>query len=60
MKNIQPSLLGCGGTVLVLGLILYLLFRDDIGGNIVIIGGVMMAGIVLFWLLSWLYRKLKK
>lgn len=60
MKNIQPSLLGCGGTVLILGLIILLLFRDDIGENIILIGGIMMAGIVLFWLLTWIYKKIKK
>ena len=60
MKNINPSLFGCGGIIVLLGLILLVLFRDRIGANFFLIGLIGMGAIVLFWLLAYLSKYLRK
>lgn len=59
MKDLRPSLLGCGGVITLLGLILLILFRDQIGANVFLMGVGMMAAILLFWSLSYAYRFFK-
>ena len=59
MKDIKPSLLGCGGVIALIGLILFIFFRDSIGSNIFWIGVGMMVAIVLFWTLGYVSRYLR-
>jgi Na+/H+ antiporter NhaC len=59
MKDIKPSLLGCGGVIALIGLILFIFFRDSIGSNIFWIGVGMMVAIVLFWILGYVSRYLR-
>lgn len=56
MKDIKPSLFGCGGIITLIGLILFIIFRDQIGSNIFLIGIVLMVGIILFWILGYASR----
>ena len=59
MKDIKPSLLGCGGVIALIGLILFIFFRDSIGSNIFWLGVGMMVAIVLFWILGYVSRYLR-
>ncbi|MGI9527405.1 MAG: hypothetical protein ACR2MS_09885 [Weeksellaceae bacterium] len=59
MKDIKPSLLGCGGIFALIGLILFIFFRDRIGVDIFMLGAWLMGAILLFWILSYVYRYFK-
>ncbi|MXV37805.1 hypothetical protein GO491_03790 [Flavobacteriaceae bacterium Ap0902] len=59
MKNITPSLLGCGGIFVLIGLILLIFFRDRIGAEVFTFGLWLVGAIVLFWLFTLFYKKLK-
>lgn len=56
MKDIKPSLFGCGGIITLIGMILFLIFRDQIGSNIFLIGVVIMVSIILLWILGYASR----
>lgn len=56
MKDIKPSLFWCGGIITLIGMILFLIFRDQIGSNIFLIGVVIMVSIILLWILGYASR----
>ncbi|MDG4951362.1 hypothetical protein NLM59_10525 [Weeksellaceae bacterium KMM 9724] len=56
MKDINPSLFGCGGIITLIGMVLFLIFRDQIGSNIFLIGVVIMVSIILLWILGYASR----
>ena len=59
MKDIKPSLFGCGGIITLIGLVLFIIFKDEIGSNIFIIGVVVMLAIILFWILGYASRYIR-
>lgn len=56
MRNLKRPILGCGGIFALIGLILLIIFQDEIGADVFIFGIWLMASIVLFWGLSHLYQ----
>ncbi len=59
MKDIKPSLFGCGGIITLIGLVLFIIFKDEIGSNIFLIGVVVMLAIILFWILGYASRYIR-
>lgn len=59
MKDIKPSLFGCGGIITLIGLVLFIIFKDEIGSNIFTIGVVVMLAIILFWILGYASRYIR-
>lgn len=59
MRELKRPLLGCGGIFALIGLVLLLLFQDEIGADVFVFGIWLMSAILLFWGLSHIYQFFK-